>query len=172
MYQCVLQPFYSFTVVSNDVNELNVFEHEQLQSVLESFKDVFPQDLPSGLPPPRAVDHRIDLIPGAQPVSIPPYQMSQLEEDELARQLDNYLQQGYIRHSKSPWGAPVLLRKKKDGTWRMCVDYKRLNKLTIKNRYPLPRSDDLIDRFLSATYFTKNDLRTGYHKRRIHPGHV
>ena len=89
--------------------------------------------------------------------------MSQSEEDELARQLDGYLQQGYIRHSKSPWGAPVLLRRKQDGTWRMCVDYKKLNKLTVKNRYPLPRLDDLIDRLLGATYFTKINLRTGYH---------
>ena len=99
LYQCVLKLFYSFTVFSPNVNELNVFEHEQLNSLLEEFKDVFPEALPRGLPLKREVDHRIDLIPGAQPVSIPPYRMSQIEEDELARQLDDYLQQGYIRHN-------------------------------------------------------------------------
>ena len=95
----------------------------------------------------RNVDHKIDLIPGAAPVSIPPYRLSRIEEDEIATQLKDYLRMGHIRHSKSPWGAPVILVKKKDGTWRMCVNYRRLNKMTIRNSYPLPRDDELLDRF-------------------------
>ena len=103
---------------------------------------------------------------------MPPYRMAPAELKELKEQLQELLDKGFIRPSTSPWGAPVLLRKKNDGTWCMCVDYKRLNKLTIKNRYPLPISDDLIDRLLGATYFTKIDLRTGYHQIWIHPAHV
>ena len=113
LYQCLLQPFYSFTVVSPDVNELNVFEQDQLQRILDEFKDVFPIDLPSGLPPKRAVDHKIDLVPGAQPVSIPPYRMSQLEEDELARQLDDYLKQGYIRIANLLGVHPYFFERRK-----------------------------------------------------------
>ena len=100
-------------------------------------------------------------------MSIPPYQLSQLEEDEIAKQLKEYLSMGHIRYSKSPWGALVLLVKKKEGSWRMCINYCRLNKMTIKNAYPLPRADDLIDRLHGARYFTKIDLRTGYHQIRI-----
>ena len=100
-------------------------------------------------------------------MSIPAYRLSQLEEDEITTQLKDYLRMDHIQHSKSPWGAPVILVKKKDGTWRMCVNYHRLNKMTIRNSYPLPRADDLIDRLHAARYFTKIDLRTGYHQIRI-----
>jgi hypothetical protein len=166
-YCCVVDPaiqYYNFNI---DVNQLPCHEQRLLNLIIKDFKDVFPKELPPGLPPMRNVDHRIDLIPGAAPVSIPPYRLSRLEEDEIATQLKDYLRMGHIRHSKSPWGAPVILVKKKDGTWRMCVNYRRLNKLTIKNSYPLPRADDLIDRLQGARYFSKIDLRTGYHQIRI-----
>ena len=136
-------------------------------TVINEFKDVFPDDLPSGLPPRREVDHRIELVPGQQPPSRPTYRMSQPEMDELKKQLTESLAKGYIQESKSPYGAPVLFVKKKDGTMRMCVDYRALNKITIKNKYPLPRIDELLDRLLGAKYFSKIDLRSGYWQVRI-----
>ena len=104
---------------------------------------------------------------GATPVSRAPYRMSPPELMELKMQLQELLDKGYIRPSVSPWGAPVLFVKKKDGTFRMCIDYRQLNKLTIKNRYPLPRIDDLSNQVRGASVFSKKDLRTGYHQLRI-----
>ncbi|GJW50835.1 putative reverse transcriptase domain-containing protein [Tanacetum coccineum] len=113
-------------------------------SVVRDFVDVFPEDL-SGLPPQRQVEFRIDLVPGATPVAKSPYRLAPSEMQELSRQLQELQDKGFIRPSHSPWGAPVLFVKKKDGSFRMCIDYRELNKLTVKNRYPLPRIDDLFD---------------------------
>ncbi|GKA65438.1 reverse transcriptase domain-containing protein [Tanacetum coccineum] len=112
--------------------------------VVKEFPDVFPEDLP-GLPPVRQVEFQIDLIPGAAPVARTPYRLAPSEMQELSNQLQELTDRGFIRPSTSPWGAPVLFVKKKDGSFRMCIDYRELNKLTIKNRYPLPRIDDLFD---------------------------
>ena len=112
--------------------------------VVSEFKDVFPEDI-SGLPPVREIDFRIDLIPGAQPISIPPYRLAPVELRELKKQIDELLEKGFIRPSSSPWGAPALFVPKKDGSLRMCIDYRKLNRMTIKNKYPLPRIDDLFD---------------------------
>ena len=98
------------------------------------FKDVFPDDLPSGLPPQREIDHRIELEPGQNPPSRPTYRMSQPEMDELKKQLSELMDKGCIQESKSPYGAPVIFVKKKDGTMRMCMDYRALNKITIKKK--------------------------------------
>ena len=107
------------------------------------------------------------MIPDARPISRAPYRMSEKELEELKRQLDLLLEAGYIRPSLSPWGAPVLFAPKKDGGLRMCIDYRGLNKLTIRNQYPLPRIDDLLDRLRDAKIFTKFDLTNGYHQLRI-----
>nr|GEZ62045.1 putative reverse transcriptase domain-containing protein [Tanacetum cinerariifolium] len=112
--------------------------------VIQDFPEVFPDDLP-GLPPPRQVEFRINLAPGAAPVAYAPYRLAPSEMKELAKQLQELSEKGFIRPSSSPWGAPVLFVKKKDGSFRMCIDYRELNKLTVKNRYPLPRIDDLFD---------------------------
>jgi hypothetical protein len=112
--------------------------------VVKDFPDVFPEDV-SGLPPARQVEFRIDLVPGSAPVAKAPYRLAPAEMQELSNQLQELLDKGFIRPSFSPWGAPVLFVKKKDGSFRMCIDYRELNKLTIKNRYPLPRIDDLFD---------------------------
>ncbi|GJX62239.1 putative reverse transcriptase domain-containing protein [Tanacetum coccineum] len=112
--------------------------------VIRDFPEVFPDELP-GLPPPRQVEFRIDLVPGAAPVALAPYRLAPSEMRELSEQLRELLEKGFIRLSASPWGAPVLFVKKKDGSFRMCIDYRELNKLTVKNRYPLPRIDDLFD---------------------------
>ncbi|KAK7264749.1 hypothetical protein RJT34_32359 [Clitoria ternatea] len=134
--------------------------------VVCEFPDVFPEDIP-GLPPERDVEFSIDLVPGVGPISIAPYRMSPLELAELKKQLEEMIEKQFIRPSVSPWGAPVLLVKKKDGSMRLCVDYRQLNKVTIKNRYPLPRIDDLMDQLRGATVFSKIDLRSGYHQIRV-----
>lgn len=134
--------------------------------VVNEYPDVFPEDLP-GLPPQREVDFHIDLIPDATPISKTPYRFAPAELEELRSQLDELLEKGFIRPSVSPWGAPVLFVKKKDGTMRLCIDYREINKITIKNRYPLPRIDDLFDQLRGATVFSKIDLRSGYHQLRI-----
>ncbi|KAD3067306.1 hypothetical protein E3N88_35186 [Mikania micrantha] len=139
--------------------------------VVKDFPEVFPEDI-SGLPPMRQVEFHIDLIPGAAPVAKAPYRLAPSEMQELSGQLQQLLDKGFIRPSFSPWGAPILFVKKKDGSFRMCIDYRELNKLTIKNRYPLPRIDDLFDQLQGATYFSKIDLRSGYHQLRVHEDDV
>ncbi|GJR86969.1 putative reverse transcriptase domain-containing protein [Tanacetum coccineum] len=134
--------------------------------VIQDFLEVFPEELP-GLPPPRQVEFRIDLIPGAAPVARAPYRLAPSEMKELSKQLQELSEKGFIRPSSSPWGAPVLFVKKKDGSFRMCIDYRELNKLTIKNRYPLPRIDDLFDQLQGSNVYSKIDLRFGYHQLRI-----
>ncbi|GJR28814.1 putative reverse transcriptase domain-containing protein [Tanacetum coccineum] len=127
--------------------------------VIQDFLKVFPDEL-LGLPPPRQVEFRIDLIPGAAPMAHAPYLLAPSEMKELSKQLQELLEKGFIRPSSSPWGAPVLFVKKKDGSFRMCIDYRELNKLTIKNRYPLPRIDDLFDQLQGSSVYLKIDLRS------------
>ncbi|KAJ4974497.1 hypothetical protein NE237_007671 [Protea cynaroides] len=134
--------------------------------VVWEFPDVFSEDLP-GLPPDRATEFVIDLLPGVAPVSKAPYRMAPTELKELKTQMQELLDKGFIRPSISPWGAPVLFVKKKDGSVRLCMDYRELNKLTIKNRYPLPRIDDLFDQLQGSSVFSKIDLRSGNHQLKI-----
>ncbi|KAD2805347.1 hypothetical protein E3N88_38724 [Mikania micrantha] len=122
--------------------------------VVSEYLDVFPDELP-GLPPRRQVEFRINLIPGAAPVAKAPYRLAPSEMQEMVLQIQELMDKGFIRPSFSPWGAPVLFVKKKDGTLRMCIDYRELNKVTIKNRYPLPRIDDLFDQLQGATFRTR-----------------
>lgn len=144
----------------------------ETKQLLDEYRDVFPDKLPAELPPRRDVDHRIELTQTAAPGSRPIYRMSPAELDELKTQLKELIDAGFIQPSKSPYGAPVLFVKKKDGTMRMCVDYRDLNRITIKNKYPLPRVEELFDRLRGAKYFSKIDLRSGYHQVRIHPDDV
>ncbi|KAM0001052.1 putative nucleotidyltransferase, Ribonuclease H [Helianthus debilis subsp. tardiflorus] len=134
--------------------------------VVREFADVFPEELP-GLPPHRQVEFQIDLAPGAAPIARAPYRLAPGELQELSNQLQELLDRGFIRPSSSPWGAPVLFVKKKDGSFRMCIDYRELNKVTIKNRYPLPRIDDLFDQLQGSSFYSKIDLRSGYHQVRV-----
>ena len=128
--------------------------------------DVFPDEIP-GFPPPRQINFPIDLIPGATLVSKVPYRLAPTEMKELKKQLDDLIEKGYIRPSSSPWGAPVLFVKKKDGSMRLCIDYRGINHMTVKNKYPLPRIDDLFDQLRGARVFSKIDLRSGYHQLRV-----
>ena len=134
--------------------------------IVQNFVEVFPEELP-GLPPEREISFEIELLPGTAPVSKAPYRMAPAELKELQTQLQELLDKGFIRPSHSPWGALVLFVKKKDGTFRMCIDYRELNKVTIKNKYPLPRIDDLFDQLKGASVFSKVDLRSGYHQLKI-----
>ncbi|KAL0559074.1 hypothetical protein IC582_003663 [Cucumis melo] len=136
------------------------------EPVVRDYPDVFLEELP-GLPPHREVEFAIELEPGTVPISRAPYRMAPAELKELKVQLQELLDNGFIRPSVSPWGAPVLFVKKKDGSMRLCIDYRELNKVTVKNRYPLPRIDDLFDQLQGATVFFKIDLRSGYHQLRI-----
>ncbi|XXG88652.1 hypothetical protein AAC387_Pa12g0844 [Persea americana] len=148
-----------------------ITEDEWFQGVEEipvvcEFPEVFPEEIPS-LPPIREVQFTIELLPGTAPISIAPYRMASAELGELKLQLQELLSKGFIRPSVSPWGAPVLFVKKKDGSWRMCIDYRRLNHMTVKNKYPLPRIDELFDQLQGAAYFSKIDLRSGYYQLRV-----
>ncbi|WJX94652.1 hypothetical protein P8452_76049 [Trifolium repens] len=134
--------------------------------VVQDFQDVFPSEIPD-FPPCREVEFFIDLQPGTGPISESAYRMAPAELVELKSQIEDLLEKGFIRPSVSPWGAPVLLVKKKDGKTRLCVDYRKLNKVTIKNRYPLPRIDDLMDQLRGASVFSKIDLKSGYHQIRV-----
>nr|GEX51326.1 putative reverse transcriptase domain-containing protein [Tanacetum cinerariifolium] len=136
-------------------------KRKQLEDVpvVQEFLEVFPEDLP-GIPPTRQVEFQKDLVPGAAPVARAPYRLAPSEMKELADQPQELTDKGFIRPSSSPWGAPVLFVKKKDGSFRMCIDYQELNKLTVKNRYPLPRIDDLFDQLQGLSVYSKIDLRS------------
>ena len=141
-----------------------------IEEVLDEFKDVMPPELPKRLPPRREEDHKIDLELGAKPPTMEPYRMAPPELEELRRQLKELLDAGFIQPSKAPYGAPVLFQKKHDGSLRMCIDYRALNKVAVKNKYPIPLIADLFDQLGRARYFTKLDLRSGYYQVRIAEG--
>ncbi|GJS91129.1 putative reverse transcriptase domain-containing protein [Tanacetum coccineum] len=153
-------------VTTNEVEDKSEKKRLEDVPIVRDFPEVFPEDLP-GLPPTRQVEFQIDLIPGAAPVARAPYRLAPSEMKELSEQLKELSDKGFIRPSSSPWGAPVLFVKKKDGSFRMCIDYRELNKLTVKNRYPLPRIDDLFDQLQGSSVYSKIDLRSGYHQLRI-----
>ncbi|WVZ97513.1 LOW QUALITY PROTEIN: hypothetical protein U9M48_043040 [Paspalum notatum var. saurae] len=136
------------------------------------YPDVFPDELP-GMPPDRDIEFLIELLPGTAPIAMRQYRMAPIEHEEVKKNIDELLAKGYIRPSSSPWAFPVLLVEKKDtDVKRMCVDYRALNKVTIKNKYPLPRIDDLFDQLQGACVFSKIDLRSGYHQLKIRPSDI
>lgn len=162
-YLATIRPVISVTEATQEMPH-------QMQDILRDFADVMPHELPKVLPPRREIDHQIELVPGATPPAKSPYRMPQPELVELKKQLGELLDAGFIRPSKAPYGAPVLFQKKHDGSLRLCVDYRALNKVTVKNKYPIPLIEDLFDQLGSARYFTKLDLRSGYHQVRIAEG--
>ena len=137
-----------------------------LPRIVCEYEDVFSDELP-GLPLPRDVDFFIKLHPGTSSISMAPHRMLLVELQELKVQIQELLGKGFIRPSTSPWGAPVLFSKKKDKSLRLCIDYRQLNRVTIKNRYPLLRIDDLFDQLRGARDYSKIDVRTGYHQLRV-----
>ena len=131
--------------------------------MIREFPDVFLEELP-GVPPKREVDLSIEVVQGTTPISRAPYRMAPTELKELKTQLQKLLDKGFIRPSVLPWGAPIIFVKKKDDTLRMCIDYRQINKVTVKNKYPLPRIEDLFDQLRRASVFSKIDLRSGYYQ--------
>ena len=150
----------SLTIVDEDASDLGSIQ------VVCDFPDVFPEEV-SGLPPEREIEFAIDLVSGTRPIAMTPYRTAPKEEKALREQIEELMSKGFIRHSQSPWGAPALLVPKKDGTMRMCIDYRKLNQATVKNKYPLPRIDDLFDQLRGSSFFSKIDLRSGYHQLRV-----
>lgn len=139
-----------------------------MQCVLDEFVDLFAE--PSELPPHRACDHRIPLIPGAQPVAVCSYRYSPQLKSEIEAQVSEMLKTGIIQPSSSAFSSPVLLVRKKDGIWRFCVDYRMLNSLIVKSKFPIPVIDELLDELSSARWFSSLDLRAGFNQIRLAPG--
>ncbi|MCO5593108.1 hypothetical protein L7F22_047114 [Adiantum nelumboides] len=139
----------------------------RFQELLQEYKDVSPKNLSAELPPECVIDHGIDTMPSTKPISKPLYRLSHQEAIEVEKKLIDYVSRGFIKPNSSPWASPILLVKKKDGTMHMCVDYRGLDSVTIKNKYPLQRVDELFDQLQGACYFSKIDLRSGYHQVRI-----
>eukprot|EP00253_Pinus_taeda_P033996 PITA_33996 len=141
-----------------------------MDKVVEEYEDIFTS--PAGVPLHCQVKHSIDLTPGAPLPNGPIYQRFILENNEIKRQIQELLQKGHIRSSSSPYGSPIVLVQKKDGTWRLCIDYQVLNKIIVHNRYPIPLIDDLLDQLKGAKYFSKINLKLGYHQVPIEPSNV
>ncbi|RVW64852.1 Transposon Ty3-I Gag-Pol polyprotein [Vitis vinifera] len=140
---------------------------QELKELIEAFDDIF--QAPSQLPPQRDIEHQITLKEGTDPINVRPYRYAYFQKDEIERQVSDMLNSGLIRPSSSPFSSPVLLEKKKDGSWRFCTDYRALNAATIKDRFPIPTVEDMLDELHGAAYFTKLDLTAGYHQVRLHP---
>jgi hypothetical protein len=147
------------------LNHLDVVSTLDISTVSE-YPDVFPEELP-GMPLDRKIEFVIELVPDTAPIFKRPYRIASNQLAKLKEQLQELLDKGYICPSASPWGAPVIFVPKKDGTQRMCVDYRSLNEVTIKNKYPMPRIDDLFDQLKRACVFSKIYLRSGYHQLKI-----
>jgi hypothetical protein len=153
-------------VVTQNTQEKHHSYSCDIQRIIDKHRKVF-GPIPLGKPPDRGFEHIIELEEGAKPVITTPYRHPKKFKDEIEKAIKELLDMGHIRPSSSPFASSVVLVKKKDGTMRMCIDYRALNKKTIKNRYPIPRIDELLDELHGAIYFTKIDLRSGYHQIRM-----
>jgi hypothetical protein len=147
------------------VNQLNASQGFEVP-VVNEFPDVFPEEL-LGMPPDRDIEIEIELKPGTSPIYKTPYRMATPELAKLKEHIKELLEKGFIHPSSSLWGSPVIFVPKKDGTQRLCMDYRALNEVTIKNKYPLPRIDDLFDQLRGACVFSNINLRSGYHQLKI-----
>ncbi|XP_040990923.1 uncharacterized protein LOC121238148, partial [Juglans microcarpa x Juglans regia] len=152
------------------LDETNQFLPSLAVSLLQEFEDVFPDEMPNELPPIRGIEHQIDFVPGAAIPNRPAYRSNPEETKELQRQVEDLMSRGYVRESMSPCAVPELLVPKKDGTWRMCIDCRAVNNITVKYRHPIPRLDDMLDELHGSCIFSKIDLKSGYHQIRMKEG--
>jgi len=136
-------------------------------NVLQEYEDVFSDEVPPGMPPKRGIEHQIDLVPGASLPNQAAYRTNPEETKEIQQQVEELIKKGYVQESLSRCVGPVLLVPKKEGSWRMCVDYRAINNITIRYRHPIPRLDDMLDELSGAIIFTKIDLKSGYHQIRM-----
>ncbi|MCO5581311.1 hypothetical protein L7F22_035190 [Adiantum nelumboides] len=163
-----LSAYLVFAREVSDCDESNVSVLNKERSMfLQQYSDCFSDSLPSQLPSERPEDYAIDLVPGCSPPNRPPYRVSAAQQKEIISQVEELLEKELIQPSSSSFCSPVLLVQKKDGSWRMCIDYRALNKNTIKNRFPIPRIDDILDKLEGAAMFSRIDLKSGYHQIRI-----
>lgn len=153
---CILELF------ATQDSERNHNRPKEIDQLLHEFSKVF--EKPHGLPPKRPYSHTIPLLPGSQPFRLRPYRYNPAQKDEIEKQVLELLRNGMIQESQSPFASPVLLVKKKSGEWRLCGDYRRLNAMTVKNRYPMPLLEEFLDELSGAIWFTSLDLRSGYHQ--------
>lgn len=151
-----------FELGVHSASEVQLSINSEIQKLLKEFAGIFTE--PVGLPPQRACDYAIPLLPGAQPFRLRPYRYTPEQKDEIEKQVDEMLWSGVIQHSSSPFASPVLIVRKKDMSWRLCVDYRKLNSYTVKNKFPLPIFDEILDELSGAAVFTKLDHRSGYHQ--------
>ena len=158
-----LQPIFALLILKGELKHEKKEAHPLVQSLLAEFEDVFPLELPSGLPPIRGIEHQIDLVPGAPFPNKPAYRCNPMETKELQRQVEELIEKGFVKPSMSPCSIPALFVPKKYGSYRMCVDSRAINNITIKYRYPIPRLDDMFNELYGACVFSKIDLRSGYH---------
>ncbi|XP_010474544.1 PREDICTED: uncharacterized protein LOC104754084 [Camelina sativa] len=159
-----------FAICLSDTNPTLLPVEPEMQALIQEFDALF--HTPDGLPPRRAIEHRIPLKEGTNPVNVRPYRYAYFQKEEIEKQVSEMLTSGIIRPSCSPFSSPVLLVKKKDGSWRFCTDYRALNAATIKDRFPIPTVEDMLDELHGATFFTKLDLTAGYHQVQMHPSDV
>lgn len=157
----------TFAIYLQVADPIQIVVAPDLQQIIEKYDDIFLE--PAQLPPTREVEHCITLKDGSEPVNVRPYRYAHFQKAEIEKQVQEMLKLGFIKSSTSPFSSPVLLVKKKDGTWRFCTDYRALNAMTIKDRFPIPTVEDMLDELHRAKYFTKLDLRAGYHQIRVNP---
>jgi hypothetical protein len=176
---CLLSTKYEVNelLASNSISYALISLHDLQQSlppivadILQEYADVFPCEVPAGLPPLRGIEHQIDLIPGASLPNRAPYRTTPEETKEIQRQVQDLLDKGYVREFLSPCAVPVILVPKKDGSWRMCVNCRAINNITIRYCHPIPRLDDMLDELSGDVVFSKVDLRSGYHQIRMKLG--
>jgi hypothetical protein len=157
----MIRPQGKKNIVATTSRQGSSARQQQMEKVMEEYRDIFTS--PVGVPVHCQVKHPIDLTLGASLPNGPIYQRSVLENDEIKRQIQKLLHKGHIRPSSSPCGRPIMLVQKKDGTWRLCINYRVLNKIIVRNRYLIPQIDDLVDQLKGEKYFSKIDLKSGYH---------